>query len=84
MIDDENASPQQAPYISTSISTPFQFVHTIKSFLDQNNVTTVGPFRMEVQQKKENDTGAKRFVLLLKGELRFVEFPLPPPWRDKF
>jgi hypothetical protein len=78
MLGEKRQVVQATNYTSTSeSSTPNDLVKNIRSFLDRNNVTLVGPFTMQVRHAESQTQRSLTLRLLLEAELMATAPPTP-------
>ena len=69
MLDREPPRLPQALYFSTAISTREQFLDMINLFLDDNNISLIGPSKIEIQQTEDAGMHVSKPFLSLICEL---------------
>ena len=71
MFGSEHLCRPQAPCISSIASTRLQFLDFINSFLENNNVSLIGSFRIEIQEAEAGIDNSGP-LLSLKCEIRYI------------
>src|ERR1700722_2416041 len=78
MLGQKRRVVQDTNYTSTSeSSTPNDLMQNIRSFLDRNNVTLVGPFTMQVRYAESQTQSSLTLRLFLEAELTAAAPPMP-------
>ena len=66
-------SDTERPYVSTATSTRTQFLDAINSYLENNSISHVGPFRIETQETGDAGIHISKSLLSLKCEVQYVD-----------
>lgn len=71
MSNEEHPRLQQFPYISNTLSTRGQFLDMMNSFLENNDISVIGPSTIQIQQTEDAGMPISKPFLSLTCEIRY-------------
>ena len=72
MANRERPRLRQVPYFSTTTSTRVQFLDMMNSFLENNNISLIGPSTIDIQQTEDAGIHISKPLLSLTCEIRYT------------